>query len=165
MKLKIIFLILYSMYRAVTSSLTPGIVLGFCKYNPWLLSQEIKENRTKTPSYMLNLPGTLKSQRQPCIAINGDRLGVLPYKSDGSAHPKISRTPLKGTRILFNGRVPNSFPPLRGTNSTINKTNYITVTANFNSNKDNFRTLSSQGLFESIVKNVYPNQSFQVLAP
>ena len=44
--------------------------------------------------------------------------GVLPYKSDGVARRKISRTPLTGT------------------NSTT--TNYITGTANFNSNKDNF---------------------------
>ena len=78
--------------------------------------------------------------------------GVLSYKRDGGARRKISTTPLKGTRILFYGRVPNSFPPLRGTNSTT--TNYITGTANFNSNKDNFRTLSSQGLFESIVINL-----------
>ena len=54
---------------------------------------------------------------------------------------------------MFYGRVPNSFPTLRGTNSTI--TNYITGTANFNSNKDNFRILSSQGLFESIVINLH----------
>ena len=52
------------------------------------------------------------------------RGGVLPYKSDGGTRWKISRTPLNGT------------------NSTT--TNYITGTANFNSNKDNFRTLSSQ---------------------
>ena len=51
--------------------------------------------------------------------------GVLPYKSDGGARREISRTPLKGTRILFYGRVPNSFPPLRGTNSIT--TNYIKV--------------------------------------
>ena len=37
--------------------------------------------------------------------------GVLPYKSDGGARRKISRTPLKGTRILFYGCVLNSFPP------------------------------------------------------
>ena len=37
--------------------------------------------------------------------------GVLPYKSVGGARPKFSRTPLKGTRILFNGPVPNPFPP------------------------------------------------------
>ena len=42
---------------------------------------------------------------------------VLPYKSDGDARPKISRTPVKGTRIFFYGRVQNSFPPLRGTNT------------------------------------------------
>ena len=44
--------------------------------------------------------------------------GVLAYKSDGGARRKSSRTPLKGTRILFYGRVPNSFPLPRGTNST-----------------------------------------------
>ena len=45
--------------------------------------------------------------------------GVLPYKSDGASRRKFSRTPLKGTRILFYGRVPNSFPPLRGINSKL----------------------------------------------
>ena len=44
--------------------------------------------------------------------------GVLPYKSDEGVNRNVSRTPLKGTRILFYGRVPNSFPLLRGTNST-----------------------------------------------
>ena len=42
--------------------------------------------------------------------------GVLPYISDAGARRKISRTPLKGTRIFFYGRVPNSFPHLKGTN-------------------------------------------------
>ena len=42
---------------------------------------------------------------------------------------------------------------------------YITGAANFSSEKDNFRTVSSQGLFENIVINLYPNQSFKVLAP
>ena len=79
-------------------------------------------------------------------------VGVLLYKSDGGARRKISRTPLKGTRILLYGRVPNS--PLRGTNSTT--TNNIIGTAYFNGNKDNFRKLSSQGVFESIVINLYP---------
>ena len=75
--------------------------------------------------------------------------GVLPYKSDGGAGRKISKTTLNGTRILFCGRVPIHFhPPLRGTNSTT--TNCITGTANFNSDKDSFWTLFSQGLFESI---------------
>ena len=63
------------------------------------------------------------------------------------------RTPLKGTRILFYGRVPNSVQPLRDTKSTTT-TNYITGTANFNSNKDDFRTLCSRRLFESIVINL-----------
>ena len=39
-------------------------------------------------------------------------------------------------RTLLYGRVPNPFPPLRGTNLTT--TNYITGTARFNSNKDDF---------------------------
>ena len=71
---------------------------------------------------------------------------VLPHKSDGGVCRKISRTPLKGTRILFYRRVPNSFPPLRGTNST--------GTPNFNSNEYSFRTLSSQRLVGSIVINL-----------
>ena len=77
---------------------------------------------------------------------------VLPHKSDGGACRKIARTPLKGTRILFYGLVPNSFPPLRGANSTT--TNYITGTPNFNSDENSFRTLSSQRLFGSIVINL-----------
>ena len=64
--------------------------------------------------------------------------GVLPSKSDGGARWKILKTPVKGTRILFYGRVPNSCAPLRGTNSTT--TNYIIGTGRFNNNnnKDNF---------------------------
>ena len=84
--------------------------------------------------------------------------GVLSYKSDGGARRKISRTPLKGTIVLFYGCVPNSLPPLRGTNSTT--THDTTGTANFNSNKDDFGAFSSQERFESIVINFYPNQSF-----
>ena len=54
-----------------------------------------------------------------CIFIaEGGGGGVLPYKSDAGARRKISTTPLKGTRIFFYGRVPNSFPHLKGTNST-----------------------------------------------
>ena len=77
---------------------------------------------------------------------------VLPHKSDETACRKISKTPLKGTRILFYVRVPNSFPPLTGTNSAT--TNYITGTPNFNGNENSFRTLSSQRLFGSIVINL-----------
>ena len=55
----------------------------------------------------------------PCIYSR-----VLPCKSDGYQVPE------KGTRILFYGRFPNSFPPLRGTNSTT--TNYTTGAANSN---------------------------------
>ena len=88
--------------------------------------------------------------------------GVLPYKSGGVALRKISRT-YQNLVLWACHLVTNSFPPLRGTNSTT--TNYITGTANFHSNKDNFRTLSSQGRFESIVINLCLNQSFLVLAP
>ena len=41
----------------------------------------------------------------------GEGVGVLLYKGDGGAHRKISRTPLKGTRILFYGRVQIHFHP------------------------------------------------------
>jgi len=75
-----------------------------------------------------------------------------PIKVTGVLVGKFRWTPLKGTRILFYGRVPNSFPSLRGTNSTT--TNYTTGTPNFNSNENSFRTLSSQRLFESIVINL-----------
>ena len=91
--------------------------------------------------------GTLTCNRQ----YKGIFLPLHLPLADTGGRRKISRTPLTGTRILFYGRVPNSFPPLRGTNSTT--TNYMTGTANLNSNKDNFRTLSAQGLFESIVIN------------
>ena len=79
------------------------------------------------------------SRVDPGVEVGGGGVALLLYKSDG-------RTPLKGTRILFYGRVPNSFPPVRATNSTT--TNYITGTANSNGNEDNFR------LFESIVINL-----------
>ena len=74
--------------------------------------------------------------------------GVLPYKSDGGARRKISRTPIKGTSNLVFRACPKFISTLRGINSTT--TNYITGTANFKGNKDNFRTLSFRGLFESI---------------
>ena len=62
----------------------------------------------------------------------GEGEGYSPIKVTGAARQKMLRTPLKGTRILFYGCVPNSFQPLRDTKSTT--TNYITGTANFNSN-------------------------------
>ena len=80
--------------------------------------------------------------------------GVLPHKSDGGSRRKILRTLLKRNRNLFYGCVPNSFPPLRGTNSTT--TNYITALQ-----INNFRTLSCQGLFQSVVINLYPNKAYQ----
>ena len=55
--------------------------------------------------------------------------GVFPNKGDGGARWKISKTPLKGTRIFFYGRIPNSFPLIRGTKSTT--INYITRTNTF----------------------------------
>ena len=90
--------------------------------------------------------------------------GYSPIKVTGGVLVGKFRehTPLKGSRILLYGRVPNSFPPLRGTNSTT--TNNITGTAKFNSNKDNFRTLSSQGHFKSIAINLYPPRSVSTLA-
>ena len=64
----------------------------------------------------------------------------------------FENTPKRYQNLVY-GRVPNSFPPLRGTNSTT--TNYIAGTAYLNSNKDNFRTPSPQGLLESVVINLY----------
>ena len=40
---------------------------------------------------------------------------------------------------------------------TIQQQQIILLTLSLNSNKDNFRTLSSQALFENIVKNLYPD--------
>ena len=77
--------------------------------------------------------------------------GVLPHKSDGGSRQKILRTLLKRNRNLFYGCVPNSFPPLRGTNSTT--TNYMIGSC--------FLTLSCQGLFQSVVVNLYPNKAYQ----
>ena len=57
------------------------------------------------------LHNTLFSQSDFNLSERLTARGVLPYKSDGGAHRKILRKPLKGTRILFYGRVPNSFPP------------------------------------------------------
>ena len=56
------------------------------------------------------------------VTCHGGGGGVLPSNNGEGACRKISRTILKGSRILFYGRVPNSFSPLRGTNSTT--TNY-----------------------------------------
>ena len=61
--------------------------------------------------------GYLLSSHQGARGPGGQGGGLLPYKSVGGARRKILKTPLKGTRILFYGRVQNSFPPLRGTNS------------------------------------------------
>ena len=43
--------------------------------------------------------------------------GGISYESDGGDHWKFCREPLKGTRILFCGRGPYNFLPLRGTKS------------------------------------------------
>ena len=66
--------------------------------------------------------------------------GVSPYKSDVGACRKISKTPLKGTRMGVSQIYFHLWPK-----------RYINGSANFNSKKDNFRTIPSQGLFESIV--------------
>ena len=44
---------------------------------------------------------------QSIVPLLQERPGVLPHKSDGGARQKILRTPVKGTRILFYGRVLN----------------------------------------------------------
>ena len=62
----------------------------------------------------------------------------------------FENTPKRYQNLVL--RVPNSFPPLTGTNSAT--TNYITGTPNFNGNENSFRTLSSQRLFGSIVINL-----------
>ena len=47
--------------------------------------------------------------------------GYSPIKVTGAARQKMLRTPLKGTRILCYGRVPNSFQPLRDNQINNNK--------------------------------------------
>ena len=82
--------------------------------------------------------------------------GYSPIKVTGAAHQKMLRTPLKGTRILFYGRVPNSFQLLRDTKSTT--TNYITGTANFNSNlKITFRHFVLEGSLK-VLSQILPRQ-------
>ena len=72
-------------------------------------------------------------------------MNLAIIKVTGVLVGKISRTALKGTRILFYGRVPKFIStPKR---YKFNNNNNITGTVNFNSNKDNFRTLSLQGRF------------------
>ena len=79
----------------------------------------------------------------------------------GCSSENFENTPIKAWyQNLILWTCPNSFPPLRGTNSTT--TNYITGTANFNSIKDNFGTFSSRGPFESIVINLYRNIAHQL---
>ena len=58
-------------------------------------------------------------KKKDCLVLSQFDRGVLPYKSDGAARRENSRTPLKGVRVLFYGRV----------NSTT--TNYVTGTAKF----------------------------------
>ena len=60
---------------------------------PWLSSKA----REKRPGDEVGITGRAQ----------GEGGGVLPYKKDRGAPRKISRTRLKGTRILFYGRVPN----------------------------------------------------------
>ena len=86
--------------------------------------------------------------------------GYSPMNWRGCLSGNFENTPKRYQNLVLWAchLVTNSFSPLRRTNSTT--TNNITGTANFNSNKDNFRTLCSQGRFESIVINLCPNQSF-----
>ena len=119
---------------------------GICRLflsPPW----GIWQLKSLTPG---NLPSKTKKNANAQESARGEAghswNWLMHYKSNINAPPK-------GTRILFYGHVPNSFPPLRGTNSTT--TNYITGTANFSANKDNFWTLWSQRLFASIVINLY----------
>ena len=51
----------------------------------------------------------------------GEGEGYSPIKVTGAARQKMLRTPLKGTRILCYGRVPNSFQPLRDNQINNNK--------------------------------------------
>ena len=86
--------------------------------------------------------------------------GYSPMNWRGCLSGNFENTPKRYQNLVLWAchLVTNSFSPLRRTNSTT--TNNITGTANFNSNKDKFRTLCSQGRFESIVINLCPNQSF-----
>ena len=86
--------------------------------------------------------------------------GYSPMNWRGCLSGNFENTPKRYQNLVLWAchLVTNSFSPPRRTNSTT--TNNITGTANFNSNKDNFRTLCSQGRFESIVINLCPNQSF-----
>ena len=80
-----------------------------------------------------------------CLLVCGRAFpgGVLPYKSDG----------VKIYQNLVLWACPKFIPPLRGTNSTT--TNYITaLQILIYSEKDNYRTLSSEGLFETIIINL-----------
>ena len=87
------------------------------------LASESKKTTAKQRKHRLASTAKAMSSTQRTQTLGG----LLPYKSDEGARQKISRTLLKGTRILYYGHVPNSFPSLRGTNSTT--TNYITGTA------------------------------------
>ena len=73
------------------------------------------------PSYRLLLfsYSQKKKTKEGAARRVGRCRGGTAHKSDGAARRRISRTPLKGTRILFYGRVPNSLPPLRVTNSKL----------------------------------------------
>ena len=80
--------------------------------------------------------------------------GVFPHKGEGGSRRKHSSNTPKRYQNLVLWACPKFISP-----SSINSTtaNYITGTANFNSTNDNFRTLSSQGLFESMVRHLYPD--------
>lgn len=79
--------------------------------------------------------------------------GGLPYKSNRDDHQIIAYKPENVPESY--GRVPYSFPPERGINSTI--TNDVTGTVHFNSNNDKCETLSSPRLSEGIV--IHPGRT------
>ena len=93
-----------------------------------------------------------------------------PIKVTGVLVRKFREHPQKVPGSSFMGVSPIHFHPQE---LPIQQQQIISLVRQiFDSNKDNFRTLSSQGLFESSVINLSPNksyqlwqQSFYVLAP
>ena len=82
---------------------------------------------------------------------------ALPCKSDGGARHKISRTPLRYQNLVL-----WACPKFISTPERYQFYNNKFWHCKFNSNKDNFLTLSSEGLFESIFINLYPNKAYQL---
>ena len=121
-----------------SSQISPGPILVFFSRGPWrYLTQNSAEDFGGLLCKLINLHVGITKGGFSHDHIPGVGGGVLLYKSDKVARRKIFNNTLKGTRILFSGHAPNSFPPLRDTNST-----------------------TKQGLFESIVINLYPNKAY-----